>query len=70
VDGARLPIYLALQARDLAGLGGWIALATLGVAGGTVLGSRALARLPDTWFHRVLAIVLALLGAAMLWRAS
>jgi uncharacterized membrane protein YfcA len=47
----------------------WIALATLGVAIGTVLGSRLLARIPEIWFHRVLAMVLALLGAAMLWRA-
>jgi uncharacterized membrane protein YfcA len=45
-----------------------IALATLGVTSGTVLGSRALARIPEVWFRRVLALVLATLGAAMLWR--
>jgi uncharacterized membrane protein YfcA len=69
VDGARMPVNLMTQARDVAGMRVWIVVATLGVAAGTVLGSRVLARIPETWFHRVLAIVLALLGTAMLWRA-
>ena len=69
VNGARLPVYLMTQARELAGMAMWIALATLGVTFGTVLGSRVLTRIPEKWFHRVLAIVLALLGAGMLWRA-
>jgi uncharacterized membrane protein YfcA len=68
VDGARMPVYLMTQARDLSGMVMWIALATLGVAVGTMLGNRVLARIPEMWFHRVLAIVLALLGTAMLWR--
>ena len=68
VDGARMPVYLMMQGRELAGIATWIALATLGVTVGTVLGSRALARIPEVWFHRVLALVLALLGGAMLWR--
>jgi uncharacterized membrane protein YfcA len=69
VDGARMPVYLMMQARELAEIATWIALGTVGVTVGTVLGSRALARIPEAWFHRVLAIVLALLGGAMLWRA-
>ena len=69
VDGARVPVYLVTQARDLAGMATSIVLATLGVVVGTLIGSRVLARIPETWFHRVLAIVLALLGAAMLRRA-
>jgi uncharacterized membrane protein YfcA len=69
VDGARMPVYLMTQARALAGMVTWIALATVGVVVGTVLGSRVLDRIPEKWFHRVLAIVLALLGSAMLWRA-
>jgi uncharacterized membrane protein YfcA len=69
VDGARMPVYLIAQAGDLAGMATWIALATAGVTLGTVLGSRVLARIPEKWFHRLLAAVLALLGAAMLWRA-
>ena len=69
VDGARMPVYLMTQAGELAEIVSWIALATIGVTLGTVLGSRALARIPEAWFHRVLALVLALLGGAMLWRA-
>jgi uncharacterized protein len=69
VDGARMPVYLLTQAGELAEIVSWIALATIGVTLGTVLGSRALARIPEAWFHRVLALVLALLGGAMLWRA-
>lgn len=69
VNGARMPVYLMMQARGLAEIATGIALATVGVTVGTVLGSRALVRIPEAWFHRVLALVLALLGGAMLWRA-
>jgi hypothetical protein len=37
VDGARMPVYLMMQARELAGMVTWIALAALGVTVGTVL---------------------------------
>jgi uncharacterized membrane protein YfcA len=46
----------------------WIALATLGVIVGTGVGSRALRWIPEIWFRRVLAVVLAILGSAMLVR--
>jgi uncharacterized membrane protein YfcA len=36
---------------------------------GTVLGSRVLVRIPEVWFRRVLAVVLALLGGMMVVRA-
>jgi hypothetical protein len=39
--------WLRTQSRDLAGMVRWIAVATLGVTVGTVLGSRALARIPE-----------------------
>jgi uncharacterized protein len=68
VDGARMPVYLMMQARELADMVTWLALAALGVTVGTVLGSRVLARIPEVWFHRVVALVLAVLGGAMLWR--
>jgi uncharacterized membrane protein YfcA len=70
VDGARMPIYLATQGRELAAIGTWIALAAVGVILGTLAGSRALARIPDVWFHRVLALVLTVLGGVMLWRGT
>jgi len=69
VDGARMPVYLATQHAELAPLWPWMALATPGVTAGTVIGSRALVRIPEIWFRRVLALVLAVLGSAMLARA-
>jgi uncharacterized membrane protein YfcA len=68
VDGARLPVYLATQYREMADMWIAIAIATVGVVLGTLLGSRVLTRIPDIWFHRVLALVLAGLGTAMLAR--
>jgi uncharacterized membrane protein YfcA len=52
----------------MAAMWAWISLATAGVLVGTVLGSRALAWIPDFWFRRVLALVLAVLGTAMIAR--
>jgi uncharacterized membrane protein YfcA len=68
VDGARLPVYLATQHREMIAYWQWIAVATAGVTMGTLVGSRTLAAIPEAWFHRILAMVLALLGIAMLAR--
>lgn len=68
VDGARMPIYVATQGAELMSIWPWVALASAGVCMGTVLGSRTLARIPEVWFDRLLAIVLALLGAVMMFR--
>ena len=69
VDGARMPVYVLTQYDRITMIGRLVALATVGVAVGTVLGSRVLGRMPEAWFRRVLALVLAILGAAMLWKA-
>jgi uncharacterized membrane protein YfcA len=66
VDGARLPIYLAIQSDALVTLWRWIVLAAVGVIAGTIVGSRMLQHIPERWFHRTLALVLALLGTTML----
>jgi uncharacterized membrane protein YfcA len=66
VDGARMPVYLITQYDDLGAMWRPIALATVGVTVGTLLGSHALHWIPDSWFRRVLALILALLGGAML----
>jgi uncharacterized membrane protein YfcA len=68
VDGARLPVYLASQHDALVSLWPWILAATIGVTAGTLIGSRALARVPEVWFRRVLAVTLAALGLVMLMR--
>ena len=70
VDGARVPVYLYSQHDELRARLVWIALAIAGVIAGTVIGSRTLGRIPDIWFRRVLALTLAVLGVAMLVRAS
>ena len=69
VDGARMPVYLLGQYRQMSTLWVTIVTATVGVAVGTLLGSRVLSRIPDVWFHRVLGAVLAGLGGAMVVRA-
>jgi len=69
VDGARVPIYLYTQHEEMRGVLLLIALAIAGVVAGTLLGSRALGRIPEVWFRRVLALMLAILGTAMLIRA-
>jgi uncharacterized membrane protein YfcA len=68
VDGARMPVYLATHHRALWSMWLPILIATIGVTLGTLLGSRVLARIPEIWFHRVLAAVLAALGISMLVR--
>ncbi|OFW06214.1 MAG: hypothetical protein A3I61_18800 [Acidobacteria bacterium RIFCSPLOWO2_02_FULL_68_18] len=68
VDGARVPIYLWYMAEPIAHVGAWVALATAGVLAGTVLGHRVLVRIPERWFRRTVAVILALLGAAMFGR--
>lgn len=66
VDLARMPVY-AVTERD-ALLAAWpmMAIASAGVIIGTLGGRRLLARIPETAFHRLVAAVLAVLGAAML----
>jgi len=70
VDGARMPVYFIGQHRELSSLWPVLLVATIGVTAGTLFGSRILARIPEAWFHRVLAAVLATLGTVMLWRAA
>ena len=68
VDGARVPVYLASHHDEMLSVSRWIVVATIGVTIGTLIGSRTLARVPEVWFRRVLAVVLAVLGMMMLAR--
>jgi uncharacterized membrane protein YfcA len=45
-------------------------VATIGVVAGTLAGMRVLRRIPEAMFRKVVAIVLAILGVALLVRAS
>jgi uncharacterized protein len=70
VDGARIPVYVATQGTEILAIWQWVALASVGVCIGTVIGSRTLARIPEVWFKRILAGVLALLGTVMVFRGA
>jgi uncharacterized membrane protein YfcA len=66
VDGARLPVYLVTNGREVFAMWPTVAIASVGVIVGTVVGHRVLVRIPESTFRPVVAVVLALLGAAML----
>jgi hypothetical protein len=70
VDGARMPVYLLLEGKSIAQLWRPILLAVGGVIAGTMIGNRVLVRIPERWFRRIVAIVLAALGLAMLVRGA
>jgi uncharacterized membrane protein YfcA len=66
VDGARLPVYLVMMGGELLDMWPTIATATIAVAGGTLFGHRLLIRLPEQKFRPTVAVLLAILGGAML----
>jgi hypothetical protein len=66
VDGARLPVYLATQWDQLVTLWPLVLSATVGGVIGTAFGARALERVPQRLFRRIVALVLMLLGFYML----
>lgn len=68
VDAARMPIYLWHLHEQMLEVAWWIGIATLGVVLGTVLGNRLLVRIPEHVFRPTVAVILAVLGAAMLMR--
>jgi uncharacterized membrane protein YfcA len=66
VDAARVPVFVAFQGRELAGLFPIIALATVGVIVGTLFGETLLARVPDRRFRIIVGALLLALGASFL----
>jgi uncharacterized membrane protein YfcA len=66
VDGARLPVYLATQGREIAALWPLVVVATAGVVIGTAFGNRVLGRVPQRVFRRVIAGLLVALGLYMI----
>jgi uncharacterized protein len=65
VDGARLPVYLATQWREIVDIWPLVLIASLGVVAGTAIGTPVLARLPPAVFRRVLSVLLIALGVYM-----
>jgi uncharacterized membrane protein YfcA len=70
VDCARLPVYLATQGEDIAGLWPFLLTATAGTIAGTVVGERVLRRVPEKLYRKVVAALLLALGVFMLLRAG
>jgi uncharacterized membrane protein YfcA len=68
VDGARLPVYLATSGSEIWAHRQEVAIAGAGVVAGTIAGARVLRRIPDSAFRRIVAVMLAMLGIALLVR--
>jgi uncharacterized membrane protein YfcA len=66
VDGARMPVYFLTSPKTVHRLGLWIAIMAAGVAIGTVGGGRVLARIPETYFRRLVSFLILVLGVVML----
>ena len=69
VDGARMPVYAFTAREELWTMRGPMLIATLGVVAGTIAGTRLLRTIPEAMFRKIVAIVLAILGVALLVRA-
>jgi uncharacterized membrane protein YfcA len=65
VDAARVPVYLVTDGPAIAAMLPTAAVMTVGAVIGTVLGTPVLRRLPETWFRRMLAALLVVLGVAL-----
>jgi len=65
VDGARVPVYLATQASQLATLWPVLAVLTAGVVVGTLGGTTVLGGLPERTFRRAVGVLLVALGVFM-----
>jgi uncharacterized membrane protein YfcA len=68
VDGARLPVYLLTQGKEISLNWSLVLIATAGVVLGTLLGEHVLARMRQAVFRRVIALLLVGLGVYMALR--
>ncbi|HEX7069048.1 MAG TPA: TSUP family transporter [Candidatus Limnocylindria bacterium] len=65
VDAARVPVYLLSSGEDLVAAWPTVLLLTAGVLVGTFIGTPILRGVPERWFRRSLAVLLVLLGVAL-----
>jgi len=66
VDGARMPVYMAAEGRDVLGAWRLLVTAVVGVLLGTFWGVRILRRIPEPLFRKLLYILILALGIYML----
>jgi uncharacterized membrane protein YfcA len=69
VDGVRMPVYAVTAGSDLLAAWPLMLVATAGVLAGTIAGGRALRRIPDRIFRRIVAVLLLALAAWLSARA-
>ena len=70
VDIARLPVYLIMRGAELPEILGLIGLASAAAVIGTLFGEQWLRRVTQVLFRRLVALLIAALGVAMLFQAA
>jgi uncharacterized protein len=66
VDLARMPVYLATQGNAVVDQWRLVAVATVGVVAGTLVGKRVLGRIPERRFRQIVAVIILGLGVSLL----
>ena len=67
VDAARVPVYLVTQGHDIIDVWSFIVAGTAGVIAGTVMGAPVLRKIPGAIFHRVVSLIVLIVGGAVLF---
>jgi len=70
VDAARVPVYLAMEAREIFSAWPVVIVATAGVLAGTLAGARLLRWIPERGFRRLVGALVLGLGLYILVRAG
>lgn len=70
VDGARMPVYFLTSPDTAEKLALWIVAMVGGVVIGTLAGKQVLQRIPQTYFRRLVALLILALGIVMLIAAA
>jgi len=70
VDGARMPVYLFVEGRELMTIVTIIVVATAGVIAGTLSGTRLLRRIPQRAFDLLVSALITALGIYMLGKGA
>ena len=66
VDGARMPVYAVIQAKQVLEIWPVLLLTVIGVVAGTIAGERVLRKIPEALFRRVVSCIILALGISML----
>lgn len=66
VDAVRLPVYVSQGGSVIRDNPALVAIMTVGVVAGTLIGDPVLRRIPERWFSRIVGVLLIALGVYML----